>query len=633
MCGINGCYNGKEDLTGRQDDCRRILEAAHQALAGRNQRQNQRGNQRRNQIKNQVKNQEGNAGYGTEGTVILSPHAALCGDSSRQTCAALTIGGCTWALAWDGELYNADDLRKDLTRLGHALSDESETHLLLHAFLEFGESFVCRLNGVFAIALWDPSRSRLILYRDRSGVKPLFYTRSQDTTYFASEPKGLFAIPGIVPRLDRQGLNEIFSMGPARTPGCGVFAGVSEVLPGHMLILTPDQTTSACYWRLQSHEHEDSLADTIEKTSWLLQDAVRRQMISDGPLCSLLSGGLDSSLVSAICAGNLRRQGLRLDTFSFDFTENKDSFRASDFQPSQDRPYADQMALFLNSCHRRLECSTADQLALLNASVDSHDLPSMADVDASLMHFCSLVSQTHNTALTGECADEIFGGYPWFHKKECLDARTFPWTMDLTPRKVLLSDDVIQDLDMDGYVAGRYEESVAETPRFYDDSPEEARRREIAWLNQKWFMQTLLNRMDRAGRYAGLTARVPFADFRIIEYLWNIPWEMKAKGGIVKGLLRECGRGLLPDEVLFRRKSPYPKTYDTAYETLLTKAFTEMLHDSASPILRFLDSKKAEAFLQTPADYGKPWYGQLMAGPQMLAYLLQVDYWMRKFHL
>lgn len=343
--------------------------------------------------------------------------------------------------------------------------------------------------------------------------------------------------------------------------------------------------------------------------------------------------GVDSSLVSSICAAELQKQGERLTTFSFDFAENQKNFKASDFQPSLDRPYVEKMAAYLDSEHHFLECDNGHQLSLLTESVRAHDLPAMADVDSSLLYFCSQVAKTHKVALTGECADEIFGGYPWFHKQEALQADTFPWAMDLEPRKQLLSEEFIQELQMEEYVKAAYEKSVSEVPKCMEDSREEARRREIFYLNLKWFMQTLLNRMDRTSRRCGLEARVPFADIRIVQYLWNIPWEMKAKDGVVKQLLREAGRGRLPQEVLLRRKSPYPKTYDPGYENQLKKMFGEMMADSGAPVMQFLDKKKLENFLKQPSDYGKPWYGQLMAGPQLLAYLFQINEWMKIYKI
>ena len=541
--------------------------------------------------------------------------------------------GQTFAIVYNGELYNTDELRQELMAAGYSFQTSSDTEVILAGYMEYGPDFVKRLNGIFAFAIMDTALNRLCLFRDRAGVKPLFYTVRGEELIFSSELKGILAYPGVKAQLDRRGLNEVFSIGPARTYGCGVLKDMEELLPGHYLICTPDGIRRQSYWKLVSRPHEDSYERTIEKTSFLVEDSVRRQMVSDVPICTFLSGGVDSSLVSAICAKELKKQGKRLTTFSFDFVDNDKFFRANSFQPSQDRPYVDQMVKFLDSDHHYLECGNLTQADRLFDSVLAHDLPAMGDIDSSMLQFCSMVKEHNKVALTGECADEIFGGYPWFHKKECFEAHTFPWTMDLAPRKALLDDSFLEYLDMDRYVLDTYERSVAETPVLAEDSPEEARRREIAWLNLRWFMQTLLNRMDRTSMYSGLEARVPFADHRIMEYVWNVPWDMKTRDGLVKNLLRQSGKGLLPDEILFRKKSPYPKTYDTAYEKLLVDRVREMIDDSHAPVMDFLDRKKLARFLTSPSDYGKPWYGQLMAGPQMLAYLLQVNFWLKTYHI
>ena len=494
-----------------------------------------------------------------------------------------------------------------------------------------GPSFIKKLNGIFAIALWDESCQTLHLFRDRLGVKPLFYTKKDETTIFSSEIKGLFAYPDIVPELDRNSLNEIFALGPAKTYGKGVFKNILEVLPGEHISISHTSFKRQFYWKLSSCLHADSPSDTIEKTRWLLTDSIKKQMLSDVPICTFLSGGIDSSLVTAVCAGHLAKSGEKLNTFSFDFTENKTYFKSNTFQPSQDRPFAEQMAELYETNHHFLECSSQDQLDYLYKDVDARDLPCMADVESSMLYFCSLVKQFNSVVLTGECADEIFGGYPWFHKKSSFETNMFPWSPSMQPRQALLDDDFIHELNMEEYALNAYEQTIRETPVLPDDSPEEKRRREIAYLNIRWFMATLLDRMDRAGMYSGLEARVPFADYRIVEYIFNIPWDIKCPDGIVKGLLRHAGEGILPKEILWRRKSPYPKTYDPHYEALLADQLKEVLASPNAPIRTFLDKKKVLRFLDTPSDYGKPWYGQLMAGPQMLAYMLQVNYWMEKW--
>lgn len=614
MCGIGGFCNFHKDFTKYPENYSHILTRMHH-----------------------IQSHRGPDDHG----IYLTDHAGL--SHARLSVIDLegghqpmlrTDGPYTFAIVYNGELYNTKELRQDLTSRGNILKTSSDTEVILTSYLEYGADFVTRLNGIFAFAIWDPARERMLLYRDRSGVKPLFYSLQKDTLLFASEIKGILACPEVKASVDRQGLNEIFSMGPARTGGCGVFCEIQELLPGSFAVFGPNGLNKQVYWRLESHSHEDSYETTVEKTTALVLDSIRRQMVSDVPICTFLSGGIDSSLVSAVCAAELKKKGEKLRTFSFDFAGNRDNFKANSFQPSQDRPFVEQMAAFLDSDHQYLECTTLEQADYLKQSVDAHDLPAMADVDSSLLYFCSQVRLSRKVALTGECADEIFGGYPWFHREECFRAHTFPWTMDLKARQILLKDDFLEYLRMEDYVKARYQESVDETPRLESDSPVEKRRREISWLNQRWFMQTLLNRMDRTSMFSGLEARVPFADHRILEYVWNIPWEMKSKNGVAKALLRECGRDYLPNEIRHRRKSPYPKTYDTGYETLMARRIRdEILGDSSSPVLQFLDQAKVERFLSSPSDYGKPWYGQLMAGPQMMAYIWQINYWMKKYQI
>ena len=247
--------------------------------------------------------------------------------------------------------------------------------------------------------------------------------------------------------------------------------------------------------------------------------------------------------------------------------------------------------------------------------------------------FCSQVAKTHRVTLTGECADEIFGGYPWFHREELMCQKHFPWSYDMEARTALLREDFLRENHIVEYAQNAYEASLKETPALTGETPPEARRRQIAWLSVRWFMATLLNRMDRTSMHCGLEARVPFADHRILAYVYNIPWDMKCKDGQTKSLLVEAGKEYLPPEVLFRKKSPYPKTYDTGYENLLAGRLRSALNQHHSPLLKIVDKKKVLSFLDSPKDYGRPWYGQLMAGPQMMAYLLQIDYWLERYRL
>ncbi len=450
---------------------------------------------------------------------------------------------------------------------------------------------------------------------------------------FASEPKGLFAHPNITPAISVEGLQQVFGIGPARTMGNGVFNNVYEVLPGHYLTCCKNGIRDTVYWDLHSHPHEDSYERTVEKTSFLVRDAVRRQMVSDVPVCTFLSGGIDSSIVTALAYQHLASRRETLHTFSFDFVGNDRYFQSNSFQPEQDRPYVDIMLSRYPTQHTYLLCDEQQLIHELDAAVEAKDLPGMTDVDASLLYFCALVKQENKVALTGECADEIFGGYPWFYRKELMEADGFPWSSDISARTLMLNNEWINRLDLFNYSHEQYLTSLTQAPLLEKESPLQRRRREIAYLNIKWFMQTLLDRMDRTSMYSGLEARVPFADHRIIEYVFNVPWEMKYQNGVEKALLRDAVKDLLPAELLHRKKSPYPKTYHPMYEKLLAQRLMGILSDPNAPILPLLDREKATAFLQAPKEYGRPWFGQLMAGPQLIAYMIQINQWMEHYHL
>lgn len=574
-----------------------------------------------------------------ENGILLFPHAGLAQThlavreiGSGRLPMQKKMGDGHVSIVYDGELFNRTELKDMLTFYPLEWESKSDAEIILNGYMAVGFSFFQKLNGVFAFAVYDTASDTLMLVRDPLGAKPLFFQQTEDCFIFGSEAKALFAY-GIQPKINLQSFQEIFGLGPARTPGLGVFSGMHEVLPGHIIVLTPSSCTSAAYFCLRALEHTDSYTQTVEKTTWLVTDSILRQMEADAPICTFLSGGLDSSLVSAVCAHELKKQGKTLDTFSFDFRDNASHFQPNSFQSTLDRPFVDIMADTIHSNHTFLECDSITQADYLYQAVDARDLPCMADVESSLLYFCSLVAGKNKVALTGECADELFGGYPWFHREELWSLNTFPWSSDLSARTSLLKADFLEQLKLPEYVAHAYETSLAQTPHLEGEDPLQKRLREISWLNIQWFMATLLNRMDRAAAFGGMAARIPFADLRILQYTYNIPWSMKRSGGVVKHLLVEAGRDYLPDAIRHRKKSPYPKTYDSGYEKLLASRLTERLSDSASPLASLLDPEKTKAFIAGKNDYGKPWYGQLMAGPQMLAYLLQLDYWMEKYKL
>jgi len=618
MCGIAGFCNFEYDYTRNTPFYTKILADMHDCLS-------HRGN---DQFGHYLKEHVGFS------------HARLSIRDIENGCQPMScqLGTREYAIVYNGEIYNTDELIADLKQAGYTFATTSDTEVILYAFIHYGVKFVSRLNGIFAFAIWDDTRKQLYLYRDRVGVKPFFYYLKGHQLVFASEPKALFCYPEVQPHLNEDGLREILGIGPARTSGNGIFEHVYEVLPGHYMCYDKNGFSDHTYWDLFACEHADSYDATVEKVSWLVRDAVTRQMVSDVPVCTFLSGGIDSSIVTVLAARYMKEHGETLNTFSFDFKGNDMYFQSNTFQPERDIPYVN---LMLQHCanngiqlnHTYLECDETLLADTLYAAVDARDYPGMADVDASLLYFCSLVKQHNKVALTGECADEIFGGYPWFYRPELMNRDGFPWSSDISARTLFLKDEWIASLDLANYSHDRYQTSLAKAPVLPGETGETRRRRQIAYLNIKWFMQTLLDRMDRTGMYSGLEARVPFADHRIIEYVFNVPWEMKYQNGVEKTLLRDATADLLPSELLHRKKSPYPKTYHPGYEQALCKRFERIIKNPNAPISPLIDIEKALYFMESPKEYGKPWYGQLMAGPQLVAYFIQINYWMEKYHL
>lgn len=542
--------------------------------------------------------------------------------------------GAEFTIAYNGEIYNAPELRRELEALGYTFETSCDTEVVLNAYICWGEDCAQRLNGIFAFAVDDVPRQKTFLCRDRFGVKPLFYTLQGDRLAFGSEIKALFEFPGVNPVLGKTGVCEIFGLGPARTPGCGVFEGISELKPGHTAVFDRDGFRETRYFDLEAAPHTDDYPTTVKKVRELLLDTVERQLVSDAPLCTFLSGGLDSSVVTAIAAQVLRDRGSRkLSTYSFEFEGNEENFKPSSFQPDRDEDWARKVSAALGTEHTTLLCGNQRLEDSLLEGALAKDLPGMSDIDGSLLYFCRLVRERHAVALCGECADEIFGGYPWFHRREMFDGAHFPWSNNLDTRSSLLKPELLEAVRLEDYVNSRLQETLDSVPVLRGESMEQRRMRQISYLNIKWFMSTLLDRKDRCSMWSGLEVRVPYADHRLAQYVFNTPWEYKCPEGRVKGLLRDAARGLLPDDVLDRRKSPYPKTYDPAYEQDLKIRLSAILRDSSQPIHKLLSAQAAKDLLSQSFDYGKPWFGQLMAGPQLLAYLIQINYWMLHYNI
>ncbi len=532
-----------------------------------------------------------------------------------------------YTMVYNGELYNTEEIRQELLEAGYTFKGHSDTEVLLKAYVCFGEKVVEKLNGIYAFAVWNQKEQTLYVARDRAGVKPLYYSLLADGLIFASEQKQILTYTN-KNEITLEGFKELLGVGPSHTPGHGLYKGIEELKPGHYMRVSSGHIETVQYWELEAKKHEDDFETTVAKTREILLDAIKRQLVSDVPLCTFLSGGIDSSAITAIAASQIKD----LHTFSIDYEDNLKYFKKTDFTVSQDNDFIKLISDLNHTHHHYCVISNQDLADALTDAVHFRDMPGMADVDSSLYWFCKKIKEDFTVGLSGECADEIFGGYPWFYREPMNGM--FPWLRDLAIRNTLLKPEWQEKLDLVGYATERFNQSLAMAPILEGDCDLDNEKRQLTYLNTKWFMTTLLDRKDRMSMGASLEVRVPFADHRLMEYLYNIPWDMKFHGGMEKGLLRKALEGVLPDEVLYRKKNPYPKTHNPHYTSIIQSLLREALNDPNSILHEIFDEQKLWALANTNDEIiTRPWFGQLMTQPQLIAYLYQFHVWFKEYHM
>lgn len=540
--------------------------------------------------------------------------------------------GETYTIIYNGELYNTEELRLELISKGYCFKGHSDTEVLLYAFIEWEEECCSKLNGIFAFAVWQKNSRSVFIARDRIGVKPLFYFKYNGGLIFGSEIKTLLKNPLVKPIIDNDGLNQIFLLGPARVFGSGIIKNVDELEPSEYLYLNENCFYKKRYWSLLAKPHEENFNDTVEKTKFMVTDAIQRQLVSDVPLACFLSGGLDSSIISYVAAEEFKKRSSQLTTYSISYKDNDKYFKTNSFQPSADDSYIVLMSQFIKSAHKDMQLDSIDIAKALDEAALARDLPGMADIDSSLLLFCKAIKPFHTVCLSGECADEIFGGYPWYHREDILFKETFPWSDSIELRKKLFNTHLLANEGED-YVDYQYKRTIELTSYLDEDDKKSRRMREMFVLNFYWFMQTLLDRKDRMSMYTGLEARVPFCDYRLIEYAYNMPWKFKSYKGREKGILRQAFKGILPDEIIERKKSPFPKTFNPVFMDYVKQRLSEAMKDKHSILNTIVNKTYLDSLCKTSVELKEPWYGQLMRLPQIFAYLLQIDTVFKEYSL
>jgi asparagine synthase (glutamine-hydrolysing) len=536
-----------------------------------------------------------------------------------------------YTIVYNGELYNTDELQKKLLLKGYSFKGHSDTEVLLTAFIEWEEKCLEKLNGIYAFAVWKHKEKSLFAARDRIGVKPFYYYKYNGGIIFASEIKTLLANPIVQPEIDNEGLKQIFLLGPGKICGSGIIKGVKELMPSEYFRLNSDKFHVKKYWKLKAIRHSENFENTVEQTRFLITDAIKRQLVSDVPLACFLSGGLDSSIISMIAAKEYKEKGKTLTTYSVDYVDSSKDFVKNSFQPDKDNAFIAEMVDYIKSSHKNIVLDNTEVAKALTEAADARDMPGMADIDSSLLLFCREIKKQNTVCVSGECADEIFGGYPWYHREEILRQDTFPWSHSLEMRKNIVRKGLLKG-DPDEFVQSLYNETVKDTDVLPDEDAKTKRMRQMFNLNFYWFMQTLLDRKDRMSMYSGLEVRVPFCDHRLVEYAYNMPWEFKSYNGREKGIVREAFKELLPEKIVWRKKSPYPKTFNPLYYEFVKNKVMNSLNGKGI-IPQLVDKDYVKELSNLPPYKADPWYGQLMQLPQVFAYILQIEEYFKKYNL
>lgn len=532
-----------------------------------------------------------------------------------------------YVIVYNGEIYNTDSIRKKLIKKGYSFNTTSDTEVILKGYACYKGKIVEKLEGIFAFAIYDGKD--LFLARDRLGVKPLFYTQIDGNFLFASEIKALLKNDLVQPIIDKESLQELLGLGPSKIPGSGIFKGIKELRAAHYLTYKAGIIDIKRYWNVKDKKFDDTFEVCSTKVRRMLMDSIKRQMVSDVGISTFLSGGLDSSIITAVVSNELKKQNQVLDTYSIDYEDNDKYFKANKFQVSKDKKFIDIMKNAFKTNHTYEVISQRKLAKTLKESVIARDYPGMADIDSSLFWFSKQIRKEHKVILSGECADEIFGGYPWFYRKEIRERENFPWIDSLDERISLIKKDLAQKLDLKNFVKEKCELTLSEINVSDDEN-----LKKLFYLNMTWFMPTLLDRKDRMTMRASLEARVPFADTKLIEYLWNVPWKYKYRNNQEKGLLRHAFKNILPKEIIDRKKNPYPKTHNPKYTKIMIKLLKKRLKNKKSVLYKIFDYDKLMNLIETGGESFKtPWFGQLMTGPELLAYLYQFDIWAVKYKI
>src|SRR5262245_50733040 len=511
-------------------------------------------------------------------------------------------------IVYSGEVYNFKELRDDLVKRDEKFVTSSDTEVVLRGYMQWGEALADRLNGMYAFAIWDSRVRKLVMIRDRMGIKPFYFYPTPDGVLFGSEPKAILVNHLAKRIVDIDGVREM--MVQVKTPKHAVWKGMREVEPATIVTVDQNGVRERTYWRLESKVHADDERTTVARVRALLDDIVRRQLVADVPECVLLSGGLDSSAITALSARELTEP---VRTFAVDFVDQAQNFTPNDMRPTMDTPYVHEVSEHVGSDHTDivLDHNQLADLDIRRKVVTARDLPmGIGDMDASLYLLFKAIREQSTVALSGESADEIFGGYRQFHDPAVQKTDAFPWiaigNSPVDGAGELLTPALRSALDLDTYVNDRYTDAVAEVTRLEEEDEFTHRMRVMSYLHLTRFVRILLDRKDRMSMAVGLEVRVPFCDHRLVEYVYNTPWSLKTYDGREKSLLRGAARDVLPESVVQRVKSPYPSTSDPKYVAALQGQVKDLLVTAEDALFGVIDRTVLKALASLEPELIEP---------------------------
>lgn len=532
--------------------------------------------------------------------------------------------GIHYRIIFNGEIYNMNELKRKLINEGFHFQSQSDSEVLLVSFIAYREKCLNMLDGIFAFVI--SYEDKIFAARDHLGVKPLYYSYINNDLIISSEIKSILMYLGKTV-IDKDGIRELLGLGPSLSPGKTLYKNIYSLRPAHYLFLYQNDLETCRYWIPTKKSHHKSYEETVKDVRSLVNKSIQRQLLSDVPISCMLSGGLDSSIITAISSQYVNN----LSTYSIDYLDQEKYFKPYDYQTTRDSDFIDEMVDRYSTNHNNVVLSQKNLIMFLKQSMIARDAPGMADIDSSFLLFCKEISRNHKVVLSGECADEIFGGYPWFYKEELYSLDCFPWIRDIDKRIDLLNENV-KKLNIKDYVMDKYRESLDEID-YFDFSFYDTNKRKMIYLNIEWFMQTLLTRSDSQSMYNAVELRVPFASKEIVEYMYNVPWEYMYHDNQEKAILRDAFKDFLPKDIFKRKKNPYPKTHSPFYLTYIKNLMIEALNDKNNILYQLFDIKKLQYFIENSESIEVPWFGQLMMGPQLLAYFYQIYMWGKIYHV